>query len=81
MKNSSLQNDVQRGIKKYLKMQRRIQRGAYRCKNKVFMESYNLEFKEEALRIENMINDSLSPVPYFEMISKEKHTKEGILQL
>ena len=45
------------------------------------MESYNLEFKEEALRIENMINDSLSPVPYFEMISKEKHTKEGILQL
>ncbi len=37
--------------------------------------------KEEALRIENMINDSLSPVPYFEMISKEKHTKEGILQL
>lgn len=27
--------------------------------------------KEEALRIENMINDSLSPVPYFEIMIKE----------
>ncbi len=59
-------------------MQRCIQRGAYRCKNKVFMESYNLESKRRGLKeIENMINDSLSPVPYFEMISKEKHTKRG----
>jgi ATP-dependent DNA helicase RecG len=37
MKNSSLQNDVKRG--------------GYRCKNKVFKESYNLEFKEEVSKI------------------------------
>jgi Predicted transcriptional regulator containing an HTH domain and an uncharacterized domain shared with the mammalian protein Schlafen len=35
--------------------------------------------KEEALRIENMINDSLSPVPYFEMISKEVEGKTIII--
>ena len=32
--------------------------------------------KEEALRIENMINDSLSPVPYFEIISKGAEGKK-----
>ena len=35
--------------------------------------------KEEALRIENMINDSLSPVPYFEMIIKEVEGKTIII--
>lgn len=35
--------------------------------------------KEEALRIENMINDSLSPAPYFEMISKEVEGKTIII--
>ena len=35
--------------------------------------------KEEALRIENMINDSLSPVPYFEIIIKEVEGKTIII--
>lgn len=35
--------------------------------------------KEEALRIENMINDSLSPVPYFEIIIKEIKQKTIII--
>ena len=35
--------------------------------------------KEEVLSIENMINDSLSPVPYFEMISKEVEGKTIII--
>jgi len=35
--------------------------------------------KEEALRIENMINDSLSPVPYFEIIIKDVEEKTIII--
>lgn len=35
--------------------------------------------KEEALRIENMINDSLTPVPYFEIKVKEIEGKEIIV--
>ncbi len=35
--------------------------------------------KEEALRIENMINDSLTPVPYFEIKVKEIEGKELII--
>ena len=35
--------------------------------------------KEEALRIENMINDSISPVPYFQIIIKEVEGKTIII--
>jgi ATP-dependent DNA helicase RecG len=35
--------------------------------------------KEEALRIENMINDSLSPIPYIEIIIKEVEGKTIII--
>lgn len=35
--------------------------------------------KEEAIRIENMINDSISPIPYFQIIMKEVEGKTIIV--
>lgn len=39
----------------------------------------NESLKEESLRIENMINDSLAPVPYFEIHGKEVEGKTIII--
>ena len=42
--NSSLQNVMQRRVKKCLKIQRQMQRGTYRCKNEMFMVKSYYEY-------------------------------------